>query len=97
MADWILPDLRDILGPTLGLTVELPQPGAGGLPLGSRVAPTSDGFLIWMNPCNPHSCHSCIYIFLHLMHVMCLSLGTNVGIELELCKQVCSSVIMFLC
>eukprot|EP00884_Botryococcus_braunii_P013843 jgi/Botrbrau1/2245/Bobra.101_2s0073.1 len=53
MADWILPDLRDILGPTLGLTVELPQPGTGGLPIGSRVAPTSDGFLIWMNPLQP--------------------------------------------
>lgn len=51
MADWILPDLRDILGPTLGLTLELPQPGQGGLPIGSRVSPTSDGFLIWMNPC----------------------------------------------
>lgn len=53
MADWILPDLRDILGPTLGLTLELPQPGAGGLPIGSRVSPTSDGFLIWMNPGKP--------------------------------------------
>jgi hypothetical protein len=99
MADWILPDLRDILGPTLGLTLELPQPGVGGLPIGSRVAPTSDGFLIWMNPCKPQPRHP-PFVFYSASYACELPFGFHciqVRVPTRFCKPVGQLPIVFQC
>eukprot|EP00884_Botryococcus_braunii_P007486 jgi/Botrbrau1/16739/Bobra.0271s0004.1 len=43
---WLIPEFSD-LAHNLQTTLDVPVPGDGA-PLGSRIAPTSDGFVIWL-------------------------------------------------
>jgi hypothetical protein len=43
---WLIPEVSD-LAHNLQTTLDVPVPGDGA-PLGSRIAPTSDGFVIWL-------------------------------------------------